>query len=88
MDNIGIKETFLDSAYLYGTIGAFMGISLTVEKKCGVWWEATYPNKFLKVLIALIFDGVYIFCFSKEKIILLVTYLKLIRINVLNFFRI
>lgn len=59
--------TFLDSAYIYGIIGAFLGISLTVEKKCGVWWEASLKNKLAKIVIAFGFGLTYIILFSKKK---------------------
>lgn len=58
--------TFLDSAYIYGIIGAFLGISLTVEKKCGVWWQGTFKNKLLKCVIAFILGLTYILLFSKK----------------------
>lgn len=56
--------TFLDSAYIYGIIGAFLGISLTVEKKCGVWWQGTLKNKLFKVFTALILGLSFIILFS------------------------
>ena len=52
--------TFLDSAYIYGIIGAFLGISLTVEKKCGIWWDGSLKNKLLKVLISFSVGIIYI----------------------------
>ena len=57
--------TFLDSAYIYGIIGAFLGISLTVEKKCGIWWDGSLKNKLLKVLISFSVGIIYILMFSK-----------------------
>jgi len=59
--------TFLDSAYIYGIIGAFLGISLTVEKKCGVWWQGTLSNKLFKMLTAFVLGIAYILLFSKKK---------------------
>ena len=56
--------TFLDSAYIYGIIGAFLGISLTVEKKCGVWWEGSIKNRLFKSIIAFLLGLAYIILFS------------------------
>lgn len=55
VDELGIKTTFINITYIFGTIGAFWGASFAVEKDCSKWWEGSFKFLLLKILIILCF---------------------------------
>lgn len=63
---LGMQATFLDSAYIFGIIGAFWGVSLTVEKTCHKWWGKTkITNTLIKIAFTfMVGEGMLLF-FSK-----------------------
>jgi hypothetical protein len=80
INQIGLRATFLESTYSFGIIGAFWGVSLTVENNCGRWWINTFPNLLIKGLVIIGFSTGYVYTFSNLILIL--------RINLYRFLRI
>jgi hypothetical protein len=66
--NLGLKATFNEITYNYGILGAYWGVSLTIERNSGEWWNSSFCYSFIKILITLFIGGLYIYIFSKHSL--------------------
>jgi hypothetical protein len=66
--NLGLKATFNEITYNYGILGAYWGVSLTVERNSGEWWNSSLKNGFVKIFSTLVIGGAYLYVFSKHNI--------------------
>jgi len=63
--NLGLKSTFNGITFNYGLIGAYYGVSLTIEKNCGVWWiTSSRKTLVVKLFFTILFGSGYFFLFS------------------------
>ena len=62
--NLGIRATFIEIAYIFGSLGAFWGTALTIEYNCKIWWDSNIKIKALMLGTNLIFSTVILIPFS------------------------
>ena len=62
-EELGLQNTFSNISYIFGIVGAFWGVCLTIEFNVGKWWNSNFCFSIIKIIITLIFSFIIQYSF-------------------------